>query len=305
MSGADANGAAAGRAADAAGATDAAGAPGGEPLHPLDQALRLQPDAAAQDRYHGQTHPGYWNMVGPFGGITAATMLQAVLQHPRRLGEPVALTVNYAGALVAGPFVVHARPVRSNRSTQHWMLSMEQPGADGAPTLVTTATAVTALRRTTWGADELEMPAVPPPPGGQTVAPPEFAVQWLARYQLHPVCGAIPSVWDGSASPSLTQLWLRDAPERPLDFCALAALADVFYPRLWLRRARLVATGTVSLSVYFHAGSAQLHETGSGHLLGQARGQVFRNGFFDQSAQLWNAAGCLLATSHQIVYYKE
>ena len=45
--------------------------------------------------------------------------------------------------------------------------------------------------------------------------------------------------------------------------------------------------------------------TGDGYLLGQARGQEFRNGFFDHSAQLWNEAGTLLATSHQIVYYKE
>ena len=37
----------------------------------------------------------------------------------------------------------------------------------------------------------------------------------------------------------------------------------------------------------------------------QARGQEFRNGFFDQTVQLWNEAGTMLATSHQIVYYKE
>ena len=39
--------------------------------------------------------------------------------------------------------------------------------------------------------------------------------------------------------------------------------------------------------------------------MGQARAQEFRHGFFDHSAQLWNEAGTLLATSHQIVYYKE
>ena len=50
---------------------------------------------------------------------------------------------------------------------------------------------------------------------------------------------------------------------------------------------------------------AQLAQTGTGYLLGQARGQEFRNGFFDQTVQLWNEAGTMLATSHQIVYYKE
>jgi acyl-CoA thioesterase len=100
-------------------------------------------------------------------------------------------------------------------------------------------------------------------------------------------------------------MWVRDEPQRGLDFTSLAALADVFYPRIWLRRARPVPTGTVSMTVYFHAGSVEHTATGSDWLLAQARGQAFRNGFFDQTAQLWNEAGVLLATTHPIVYYKE
>jgi hypothetical protein len=63
--------------------------------------------------------------------------------------------------------------------------------------------------------------------------------------------------------------------------------------------------GTVSLTVYFHADSAQLAAQGDAHVLGQADAQALRNGFFDQTAQIWDAGGLLLATSHQIVYYKE
>ena len=82
-------------------------------------------------------------------------------------------------------------------------------------------------------------------------------------------------------------------------------MADIFFPRVWLRRAQMVPAGTVSITIYFHASRAQLAATGEGYLLGQARAQEFRHGFFDHSAQLWNEAGTLLATSHQIVYYKE
>ena len=98
-------------------------------IHPLDEALALTSSSPGQ--YTGQTHPGYWNMVSPFGGVTAATLLQAVMQHPQRLGDPLSLTVNYAGALVAGPFTVQATPVRTNRSTQHWTLSILQADAEG------------------------------------------------------------------------------------------------------------------------------------------------------------------------------
>jgi hypothetical protein len=37
----------------------------------------------------------------------------------------------------------------------------------------------------------------------------------------------------------------------------------------------------------------------------QARAQDFRHGFFDQTAHLWSRQGLLLASAHQIVYYKE
>ncbi|WP_087747624.1 MULTISPECIES: acyl-CoA thioesterase [unclassified Acidovorax] len=271
-------------------------------IHPLDEALQLSSSTPGQ--YEGTTHAGYWNMVGPFGGITAATMLQAVLLHPARLGDPLSLTVNYAGALMAGPFTVQATPVRTNRSTQHWTLSILQADAEGAQVVTTTATAVTAVRRETWSAGDVPMPGVPQPADLPAI-PPGFGSEWLSRYEMRPVTGTLPRAWDGSGDHSLTQLWMRDAPPRPLDFCALAALADVFFPRVWLRRAHRVPAGTVSITVYFHASAAQLQETGMGYLLGQARGQEFRNGFFDQTVQLWNEAGTMLATSHQIVYYKE
>ena len=45
-------------------------------------------------------------MVGPYGGITAATVLNAVLQHPALLGEPVSLTVNFCAAVAKEERVV-------------------------------------------------------------------------------------------------------------------------------------------------------------------------------------------------------
>ena len=98
---------------------------------------------------------------------------------------------------------------------------------------------------------------------------------------------------------------MRDEPPRPLDFASLAALSDAFYPRVWLRRATRVPAGTVSITTYFHADSGQLAQTGDGYLFAQARAQAFQNSFFDQTAHLWNEAGLLLATSTQMVYYKE
>ncbi len=276
--------------------------------HPFDEALRLEAAGADQpDTWLGASSPAYWNMVGPFGGTTAATALRAILQHPALLGEPIALTVNYASALTEGPFSITARPVRTNRSTQHWTVALSQPDAAGAMSVLMTATAVTAARRETWSANDTPMPAARFSDAAPRLR--SSSAEWTRRYDLRAVRGMIPQVWDGSGQGgdegSLTQLWVRDDPPRPLDFASLAAMADVFYPRVWLRRATRVPAGTVSITTYFHADSRQLAQTGEGYLLGQARAQAFRNGFFDQTAQLWNEAGTLLATSSQIVYYKE
>jgi acyl-CoA thioesterase len=270
--------------------------------HPFDQAVRLE--SISPGLYAGQTSPAYWNMVGPFGGVTAATALNAVLQHPALLGEPLSLTVNYAGPIAAGPFVVAATPRRTNRSTQHWLVELLQTTAKGEEEVLLTATAVTAARRATWGDDEVTAPPVPRPEtltSGMSLT----TMEWIRRYDLRFAQGMIPSKWDGREDASLSQVWVRDEPARALDFCSLIAMADVFFPRVFLRRALPVPVGTVSLTVYFHAGGAQLQQSGTGFLMGQAQAQAFRNGFFDQSSQLWNEAGALLATSHQIVYFKE
>ena len=122
-------------------------------LHAFDQALALT--AQGPDRFLGHTSPAYWNMVGPFGGITAAVVLNAVMQHPARLGEPVTLTINYAAALIPGAFTVQARAARTNRSTQHWVIEVMQPDDMGQDRTVLTASTITAMRRETWGGSDM------------------------------------------------------------------------------------------------------------------------------------------------------
>lgn len=265
--------------------------------HPFDQAVALQ--ALEGGRFEGRTSPAYANMIGPYGGITAAQCLNAVLLHPERLGDPVALTVNFAAALADGAFEVRPRPARTNRSTQHWVVEMVQDEA-----VVATATVFTAARRETWSGHEARMPEVPTP--NDTPRTARHGVEWLNRYEMRFLEGFIPAQWNGAErDDSLTRLWVRDEPPRPLDFPSLTALADIFFPRVWLRRARFVPIGTVSMTVYFHADAARLAATGSGHLLLQAQGQGFGGGYFDHSGQLWDESGTLLATTHQVVYFKE
>jgi len=266
--------------------------------HPFDAAIRLEPQG--EGYWRGDTHEAYGNMVGPFGGVTAAAALAAVLSHPARHGEPIALTVNFAGPFAPGPFDVQATAMRTNRSTQHWAVQMRQ-GAD----VVATATSVMATRRETWSSVEAGFPLAPPA-GSRPRMPPLDRVRWTAAYDMRFVQGPLQvDTPPAGGENSVSLLWVRDEPPRALDFCSLAALCDVFFPRIFVKRASWVPVGTVSFTVYFHADAATLAAVGTQHLLGHARAHQFRNGYFDQSGELWGSGGELLAVTHQIVYYKE
>ncbi|WP_338016858.1 thioesterase family protein [Noviherbaspirillum saxi] len=264
--------------------------------HVFDAAIALA--KRDDDTYTGHTSPAYGNMVGPFGGVIGATLLNAVMSHPALLGDPLSLTVHYAAPIADGDFTVHAKAVRTNRSTQHWFIELIQ-----ADEVAAFGTAVTAVRRDTWSATDANFPEVPPADGIKP-APAIPRAAWTSCYDMRFIDGGLDTP-DTDGYPSQSRLWIRDEPPRPLDFLSLSAISDAFFPRIFVRRRTWVPIGTVALTTYFHADAAQLSAQGSSSLLGIARGLHFGKGFFDQSAEVWSADGALLAATHQVVYYKE
>lgn len=279
----------------------------GTAQHVFDAAIALSPKG--DNAYAGKTNPAYRNMVGSFGGTIAATLLNAVVCHPERLGDPLSFTVHFAAPIAEGEFSIQARIMRTNRSTQHWLVELVQSGDVAA-----FATAVTGARRDTWGATDASFPQVP---AADSIAPASAPVlasarpAWTDCYEMRFIEGEMrmtnsePGPDKGSENSSLTRLWIRDHPARPLDFPSLLAICDAFFPRIFLRRPKWVPIGTVALTTYFHADAGQIGAVGIDPVLGVARGMHFGKGFFDQQAEVWSAQGSLLATSTQLVYYKE
>ncbi|SPM26632.1 acyl-CoA thioesterase [Mycobacterium terramassiliense] len=264
--------------------------------HPFDDAVHL--DAIDAEVWRGRTHPEWANMVGPFGGITAAIMVRAIDVHPDRIGEPLALTVNFAAPVADGAFDLSLRVVRTNRTNQHWYVELSQEGAVKA-----TATAVFATARDSWADTEARPPNAPPP---EAIAPTGMGhvVLWADLYDMRFVEGPLPGADGLPDSSSTTTLWARDKAQRPVDYPALAAVCDVFYPRVFLRRGVIMPAGTISLTTYFLADRHQLDAVGGDFVLATAHAHRFSGGYFDQSAQVWTREGALLATTHQIVYFK-
>ncbi len=268
--------------------------------HPFDLATALQPDGAGGCL--AQAAASYWGFVGPFGGATAGTLMRALLQHPGRRGDPIAFTVNYAAPVEAGAYRIALRLARATRSTQHWSLEVLQ-GDDPAPRA--TATAILAERRRTWSHQVAAPPAMQP-----REALPEYrmdpAMPWVDRYRFHfdtgaPISGPEPLA---EPAPAFSQMWLSDAPERVVDLCSLAAMADAFFGRIFHVLGTIVPFGTVSMTSYMHVSAAELADLACDRVIGRVDSRRFHLSYGDHSAELWSPDGQLLATSHQIAYFK-
>lgn len=269
--------------------------------HPFDRAIALSPKG--EGTYEGHTSEDYWNFTGPFGGVTAATLLNAVMRHEKRIGTPLAMTVNYCAPVAKGPFTISVREVRTNRSTQHWYIELSQ----GEVGVTATATAVFAVRRETWAHRAAKMPEAAAPEGLMSL-PTRGLMQWMQCYDFRFAKGMPsppkPAPSDGDLGPSLSHLWIADRPARPLDFLSLMSISDCFFGRIFHVRKSMIPIGTVSMTTYFHVDAAEIAEVGSDYLLGVVDASVFNKGYSDQVGELWSRSGRLVATSQQIVYFR-
>jgi len=267
-------------------------------MHPLDAATKLE---ASAEKFKGATSDAYWNFTGPFGGTTAATLLNAAMQHPKRQNLPLAMTINYCAPVAKGAFDIVVAEKRTNRSTQHFSVEMVQ-----GPDTIATATLVFAARPEGFSHVSGTMPVVKAP---EEIDPPKAKapLAWIDRFDMRfasgfPVMRKDDSVPLGSA---LTEVWMRDNPLRKMDFLSLMNMSDAFFARPFHVLGRLIQVGTVSMTTYFHCDEADLAEVGEDYLLGVADGNIFNKGYADQTAGLWTRGGKLLATSQQILYFRD
>jgi len=267
--------------------------------HVFDKATRV---SAGDSQWSGHTSEDYWAFIGPFGGITAATMLRAIVEHSQREGDPLALTVNYCAPIAAGSFDLDVRLIKANRSTQHWSVELTQQGGETAAF----ATAVFAVRRLSWSHRPAPRPEAPPFAETKRYPKSGLKMTWVHQYDFRFVEG---QPLFGVATPSdltspFSKLWIGDTTPRRLDALSLVSMSDAFFARIFHVRNELVPFGTVSLTTYFHADAEDLIAEDATHVLAVADASVFHKSYGDQTGALWSPSGKLLATTQQIAYFK-
>lgn len=266
--------------------------------HVFDDATRVRP---GDSRWHGTTSEDYWAFVGPFGGCTAATMLRAMIEHPERAGDPLAVTINYCAPVAQGGFDLDVRLIKANRSTQHWSVEMSQNDET-----VAFATAVFAVRRSSWSHQPATMPDATPFDQTKPYPKSSLKMTWVRQYDFRFVEGEPALLGKSHAEPASarSKLWIGDTKPRPIDFLSLLSMSDAFFGRIFHVRNELVPFGTVSLTTYFHTDAADLAADNITHVLAVADASTFNRSYSDQVGELWSPKGQLLATTQQIAYFK-
>lgn len=270
-----------------------------KPPHPFDDATRV---AAGDSRWSGHTSDDYWAFVGPFGGVTAATMLRAIMEHPQRSGDPLALTVNFCAPVAQGPFDLDVRLIKATRSTQHWSVELTQGRAEVA----TFATAVFAVRRPSWSHQVAQPPQASPFDQTRPYPKSSLKMSWVRQYDFRFAEGELQLGSAPYAEPAsaFSKLWIGDSKPRPIDVLSLLSMSDAFFGRIFHVRNEFVPFGTVSLTTYFHADADDLAAENISHVLAVADAKIFHKSFGDQRGELWSPNGRLLATTTQMAYFK-
>jgi hypothetical protein len=266
--------------------------------HALDQSIQIE--QIAPGHFTGPPPKQYWNLVGPYGGISAAIAVNAAMQMKEAIGEPLAITINFTSPLLDAPYDLIMQNVRTGRTTQHWSFHMDQQKEDGSTVRVLQGMVTMGVRRDVWAKQTLEAPVPERSPEQSHKRSERHGIEWFNRYELrftnNPMKSANPS------EPTMT--WVRDYPERTLDYPALAAICDSFFPAIFAERQSTMPIATVTMNTYFHTSAEEMTSIGSQYLLASSRSHVYHDGFFDAEGKMW-AGDRLIATSQQVMWYRE
>lgn len=214
------------------------------------------------------------------------------------LGEPVCLTLTYVDRLPVGELSVRTKRMRQGGSVGVWQVDIGPAGSDEVSVH---AVATLARRPPTPGFAFARMPAMAEPetlpspesPGGSRhFGAQAFERRTTERFPIAP----------GGDSRSLA--WVRPR-IAPWDKALIGMVTDNSAPRAFYALGHGAMTTTLSLTVYLHATAEEIAEAGRDYILVECEGRVGGGGTSDERSSYWRRDGKLLATSEQLVWYRE
>jgi acyl-CoA thioesterase len=238
---------------------------------------------------------GRWRVgAGVNGGYLAAIILRALTET---VGDPTrhirSLTIHYLSAAVEGPAEVSCWVERQGRSLTTVSARMEQRER-------TVCLALGAFSSALSG--RFEHDGLPPPPLGaprelEPLGPLESLPEFTRQFEYRFGHGSGLQSGDGEAAESGG--WLRLREPRPVDPLLIAALADAWFPAVFVITPKRAPVPTIDLTIHFRRDTAAAaFPDGNVHVLFSTR--LVTEGFCEEDGLLWDGGGRLIAQSRQL-----
>lgn len=250
--------------------------------------------------------PGRWTAVaspdwlnperGVWGGYAIGLCIRIVEAERDAFGEPLSLTLTYAAPLPGGRLDVTTRRLRQGRSVGIWSVEMRPAGSTE---ICVHGMISTAQRPSSRPFVLARMPETPPPEALPVQARRGCKAQRDA-FEWRSLESDPPSLGDAAR----TLAWVR-ARDGGMDKALLGILTDASPPRVMHGLGTAVLNTTLSLTVYFLASSEQLAAIEGDSILVDYDGGVGNAGASNERSSYWSRSGELLATSDQLVWYRD
>jgi len=238
--------------------------------------------------------PRYAAFKGAFGGWTAAHALLAAQSLAPSTFEPASMSIDFMRGILPGGVSSGARLIHQTRSAMFMSVSTEQ---EAAP--VASSSVVLTARRATRRIDAAVRPRCADAETLERLQIETGPNTWIEQFDMRVAEGRLLQT-----NPGLRSLvWTRLLDTCPGVHAQLAALADASFPRIYFHFDRVTPIATITMSVHFHADTAELEEGLADPVLVEAYGHGAGHGLFDQQVRIWSRAGRLLGTSAQLAQY--
>ena len=239
----------------------------------------------------------WWVVNGPNGGVIAALMVRAA-QHCLTGDRCVrTITTHFVSAPKEGPVSIEVTVERQGKIAGFASLRMVQEDRLIATSLV----AVAAVAQVPHQWEQRNFPKLPSLANCwlMKTTPPLVPLhsRWDRRWGL-----GVPGVPDTSTIAGGYEAggWIRLSEPELYDEALLAAMSDAWVPAIMAHTDLAVHAPTLELTVQFRTDPRELDMTSDTYCAAVFRQLSGREGFIDETGEIWSPDGQLLALSRQL-----
>jgi len=239
----------------------------------------------------------WWVVNGPNGGIIAALMVRAAQHYLGQDRCVRTVTTHFMSAPTEGPVCLAVTVERVGKIAGFAAVRMTQEDRLIATALVAVAAVEPALHE--W--EQREFPILPTIENSWLMRSMPPRVPLHSRWERYWGLG-VPGVPETSTIPGGYEAggWIRLSEPEPYDEALLAAMADSWIPAIMAHTDFAVHAPTLELTVQFRTDPRTLEMSDDAYCVAVFRQLSGREGFIDETGEIWSPDGQLLVLSRQL-----